>query len=109
MGRTVELRIAGQSYRVVSSAPESELQRLAALVSDKLAELAPAGRQPPPQGLLLVAMALAHDVEEERGRRRSVESRTQELLRRLLSHIDGIVSPEEASSMPEFEPPQLSK
>jgi cell division protein ZapA len=109
MGRTVELRIAGQNYRVVSSAPDGELQRLAALVGDKLAELTPAGRQAPPQSLLLVAMALAHDVEEERGRRRSVEGRTQDLLRRLLSHIDGIVGPEEAAPMQEVEAPRLLK
>jgi len=109
MGRTVELRIAGQSYRVVSSAPEGELQRLAALVSDKLAEVSPTGRQPPPQSLLLVAMALAHEVEEERGRRRSVEGRTQELLRRLLSHIDGIVGPEDDATIQALEAPQLLK
>jgi len=41
--RTVELRIAGQNYRLVSSAPADELQRLADVVEAKLAEIAPKG------------------------------------------------------------------
>ena len=61
--RTVELRIAGQNYRVVSSAPEEDLQRLAQVVGAKLAELDPKGRPVPPQAMLLAAMALAHEVE----------------------------------------------
>ena len=96
MGGTVELRVAGQGYRVVSSAPEVELHRLAALINQRLADLAPAGRAAAPQDLLLVAMALAHDVEQERELRRSLEARTRGLLQRLLARIDGAAAPSAA-------------
>ena len=91
--RTVELRIAGQSYRVVSSAPEEELKRLALVVSAKLAELVPKGRPLPPQAMLLAAMALAHDVEEARTEQQSLQLRTRDLLRRTLVRIDDALEP----------------
>lgn len=91
--RTVELRIAGQNYRVVSSAPEEDLRRLAEVVAAKLAELSPKGRPPQPQAMLLAAMALAHELEAERGHRESLERRTRDLLRRVLVRIDDALEP----------------
>jgi cell division protein ZapA len=91
--RTVELRIAGQSYRVVSSAPEEELKRLALIVGAKLAELVPKGRPLPPQAMLLAAIALAHEVEEARTERQSLERRTRDLLGRTLVRIDDALEP----------------
>src|ERR1700730_5431152 len=92
--RTIELRIAGQKYRVVSSVEEEELNRLAGIVSTKLSEVTPAGRGQPPQAMLLAAMALAHEAEMERGRREALEGRTLYLLRRLLARIDGALGPD---------------
>ncbi|HEY3816722.1 MAG TPA: cell division protein ZapA [Polyangiaceae bacterium] len=98
--RTVELRIAGQSYRLVSSAPADELQRLAEVVEAKLAELGPKGKAQP-QALLLAAMALAHEVEAERDRRESLERRTRDLMRRILVRIDDAMEPfEQADAAP---------
>jgi cell division protein ZapA len=91
--RTVELRIAGQSYRVVSSAPEEDLRRLAQHVSTKLAEVVPKGRPVPPQAMLLAAMALAHEVETVRGERETLERRTRDLLQRALERIDDALEP----------------
>jgi cell division protein ZapA len=91
--RTVELRIAGQTYRVVSSAPEEDLQRLALVVGAKLAEIVPKGRAMPPQAMLLAAMALAHEVEESRTERAALERRTRDLLRRTLVRIDDALEP----------------
>jgi cell division protein ZapA len=93
--RTVELRIAGQSYRLVSSAPADELHRLAEIVESKLTEIGPRGRAQP-QALLLAAMALAHDVESERSQRESIERRTRDVLRRVLVRIDDALEPLEA-------------
>lgn len=87
-GRTVQLRIAGQSYRVVSSASEEDLHRLAETVSAKVHELTPPGNVPSSQAVLLAAMALAHDLEEERARRTSVERRARDMLRRVIGRID---------------------
>jgi len=91
--RTVELRIAGQSYRVVSSAPEEELQRLAQAVGAKLAEIVPKGRPMPAQAMLLAAIALAHDVEASRAEQAALERRTRDLLRRTLVRIDDALEP----------------
>ncbi len=95
--RTVELRIGGQSYRVVTSSPQDELQRLADLVETKLAEVGPKGRAQP-QAMLLAALALAHEVESERGRRETLERRTRDLLRRVLVRIDDALEPYEVES-----------
>jgi cell division protein ZapA len=92
--RTIELSIAGQKYRVVSSVDEAELQRLAGIVSTKLKEVVAPGRAPPPpQAMLLAAMALAHEAETERDRRESLEGRTRDLLRRILVRIDEALEP----------------
>jgi cell division protein ZapA len=95
--RTIELRIAGQSYRVVSSAPEEELRRLAEVVGTKLSEVTPRGRPVQAQSMLLAAMALAHELESERGRREALERRTRDLLRRALVRIDDALEPFDAA------------
>jgi len=87
-GRPVSLRVAGQSYKVVSSADEDQLQRLADTVSAKVAELTRDGRGAAPQAVLLAAIALAHELEEERARRVNVERRAKEMLHRVLGRID---------------------
>jgi cell division protein ZapA len=95
--RTIELRIAGQNYRVMSSAPEADVRRLAEVVEAKVAEVAPRGRPQSSQAVLLAAMALAHEVEAERGRRESLERRTRDLLQRVLLRIDEALEPLEDS------------
>lgn len=87
-GRPVSLRIAGQSYKVVSSASEAELLRLAETVSAKVAEVAPPGNATAPQAVLLAAMALAYELEEERARRLLVEGRAKDMLRSVLGRLD---------------------
>ncbi len=94
--RTIDLRIAGQSYRVVSSSSHDDLRRLAGVVEAKLAELGPRARAQP-QALLLAAMALAHEVESERGQRAALERRTRDLLRRVLVRLDDALEPFEPS------------
>jgi cell division protein ZapA len=95
--RAVELRFAGQKYRVVSSAPADEIERLAGVVEAKLAEVGPHGRGQS-QALLLAAMALAHEVETERGRREALERRTRDLMRRMLVRIDDALEPFDAEA-----------
>jgi cell division protein ZapA len=86
--RTVQLQIAGQSYKVISSAPEAELVRLAATVNAKVAEVAPPGKAQPPQAILLAAMSLAHELEVERERRLALERKSRDMLRRVLVRIE---------------------
>jgi cell division protein ZapA len=87
-GRSVQLQVGGQSFKVVSSASEDELQRLAETVSAKISELTPSGRAAAPQAVLLAAIALAHELEEERAKRAAVEARARDMLRRVLLRID---------------------
>ena len=86
--RVAQVKVGGQNYKVVTSAAESELNRLAAKVDEKIAEVTPRGRPVVPQALLLAAIALAHELEEERARREALERRTRDVLRRALVRID---------------------
>jgi len=90
--RTVQLRVGGQNYRVVTSATDEELQRLAAVVDQKLATLAGPGRTVTPQSMLLAAMALANDLEEERARSAQVTGRAREAFGRILARVDAALT-----------------
>jgi cell division protein ZapA len=90
-GRTVQLRVGGQTYRVVTSASDDELQRLAAVVDAKLATVVPAGRAVTPQAMLLAAMALAHELEEERSRSAAVATKARGAFGRLLQRVDAAI------------------
>lgn len=97
----VPLRIGGQTYRVVTSASDEELKRLAAMVDQKLAAVVPPGRPITPQAMLLAAMALAHDLEEERERSAVFRDRAREALGRLLRRVEdalGTVPDDEKSA-----------
>src|SRR5271155_4539920 len=98
MRRTVELRVAGQNYRVVSSASEDDLRRLAEVVSSKLVEVGGKGRPAQPQAMLLAAIALAHELETQKDVKLRLERRTRDLLRRMLARVDAALEPLEQDS-----------
>jgi len=87
-GRNVQLRVGGQSYRVVTSASDAELERLTLIVEQKLSQLVPPGRPVNPNAMLLAALALAHDLEEERALREGQLARTRGAFRRMLERVD---------------------
>lgn len=90
-GSPVELKVGGQTYRVVASAEETELKRLADLVDARLRSVSPPGRPIAPQSLLLAAISLAHDLEEEKRKRLQLEARSKEMLRSVLARIDAAI------------------
>ena len=92
----VELRVGGQTYRVVASAEEADLHRLADVVDERLRKLTAPGRSVSPQSLLLAAMSLAHDLEDERNRRVRSEQRAREMLSGLVSRIDAALEADSA-------------
>ena len=99
----VELRVGGQTYRVVATAEEADLHRLADVVDGRLRQLTAPGRTVSPQSLLLAALSLAHDLEDERKRRLRSEQRAREMLSGLLKRIDAALeadSAEPAASAP---------
>jgi cell division protein ZapA len=90
--RPVDVRIAGQTYRVVSSAEDGDIERLAEGLTERLSRLSSRSRSVgSAQALVLVAMELVHELEEERSARESVERKTRDLLRRVLMRIDGML------------------
>jgi cell division protein ZapA len=101
--RTVQLRVAGQTYRVVTTANDADLKRLVSTLEEKLAEVSPRSRAVNPQAMLLAALALINDLEEERGRSRRIEGRAKEALGRLLTRIDTALQ-EEGSGAPSVAP-----
>src|SRR3954468_7364086 len=102
----VELRVGGQTYRVVATAEEADLHRLADVVDERLRKLTAPGRSVSPQSLLLAALSLAHDLEEERGRRLRSEQRAREMLSGLVSRIDAALEADsaEAAEAPPAQP-----
>ena len=101
--RAIQLRVAGQTYKVVSTADEEELRQLAAVVDDRVSALVPKGRAVPANAILLAAIALAHDLEEERARRSSLERRARDVLRRVLMRIDHALEMDAAEASVEAE------
>jgi cell division protein ZapA len=96
----VQLRVAGQTHRVVTTATDVELKRFVATIEDRLAEVSPRGRALHPQALLLAALALAHDLEEERERSRRIETRARESLSQLVQRIDAALDVSEDAEEP---------
>ncbi len=96
--QSVELRVGGQTYRVVASADEEELQRLADVVDHKLHELTGPGRAIAPQALLLAAISLAHELEEEQKKRAATEANWKQKLQSVLARIDAALEPEEGET-----------
>ena len=111
-GSPVELKVGGQTYRVVASAEETELRRLADLVDTRLRSMSAPGKPISSQALLLAAISLAHDLEEEKQRRLNLEARSKEMLKSVLQRIDAAIeaSDEKAegeSSEPSEPPPPV--
>ncbi len=88
MGRpAVEVNVGGQLYRLVASTGEQSVQRYAGVVNERLRGLTGTERAHP-QAMLLVAMALAHDLEEERARHAEARDQAESMLRNLLSRVN---------------------
>jgi cell division protein ZapA len=101
----VELRVGGQTYRVVASASEDDLKRLAAVVDARLRAITPPGRPVTPQTLLLAALALAHDLEEEKSKNVKLATRSREMLGSILTRIDAAIgTTDEPAEMEEPSP-----
>ncbi len=90
----VEVEVGGYTYRLVASADANEVRRLADVVDHKLREMSRPGRAIDPQSILLAAIALAHELEQERSKRRQVEQRSKEMLRSVLTRIDAALEGE---------------
>jgi cell division protein ZapA len=89
--KAVELCVAGQTCRVVTTADASELELLAAMVEKKLETILAPGRPVTTQAMLLAAVALAHDVQEERNKRTAVTRKAKQSLNQILERVDSVL------------------
>ena len=95
---SVALTIGGHIYRVRAAASEQELRRLAATVDARLRSVAgTAHSTPPPQTLLLVAISLAHDLENERAARSAIAREAHDVLQFLLERVDSAIGNADAT------------
>lgn|SRR5690606_38580251 len=98
--QAVELSVAGQKCRVVSSADEEELAVLAAMVEEKLARILPPGRPVTTQAVILAAVALANDVRTERQRADAIAEKAKTSLRAMLGRVDTALAETEVAAKP---------
>lgn len=87
----VELNVGGRVYRVVTSADPAEVQRYAAAVQKRLREVTGSDSPQHPQALLLAALALAHDLEQEVQRRREVEESTRQNVQSWVTRVEQVL------------------
>lgn len=97
--KAVELSVAGHSCRVVTTADEQELEALVAMVENKLLNILAPGRPLTTQAMLLVAVALANDVREERARRDAAITSAKRSLTSIVARVDDALG--SAGSCPE--------
>lgn len=119
------MRVGGQTYRVVATDDDQNVQRLAELVDRKYLEVVPTRGVTPQQGIFLTAMALAdearilaeaaraltEEVEEQRSRATRLEgerdrsthlaTRAREAVARLLQKVDGVLGATTAGTAPQ--------
>jgi cell division protein ZapA len=95
-GKAVELNVAGQSCRVVTTAGEQELQALASMVEEKLAGVLQSGRPVTTQAMLLAAVALAAEVQQHRARADAIADKAKTALTAMLERVDAALEHSEA-------------
>jgi cell division protein ZapA len=86
--RNVQLRVGGQSYRVLTTATDAELKRCVAAIDERLNEVNPKGRAPHPQALFLAMLGLVNELEEARAAATLAQAAARETLDGVLRRID---------------------
>ena len=69
----------------------ADLSKFAPIVILRLRNMTAPGRPISPQSMLLAAISLAHDLEEEKRKRAQLEARSKEMLRGVLARIDAAI------------------
>lgn len=90
--QTIELRVGGHTYRVVSGGAPEEARRLAAIVDERITRVVPKGKtMTPEQAMLLAALSLAHDLVELEGAATSMSAELRQSLTRVLTRVDEVL------------------
>ena len=88
----VELTVAGQTCKVVTTASPEELTALAAMVEAKLDKVLKPGRPVTTQAMLLAAVALANDVREQQARADAIAAEAKRTLTHLIGRVDAALA-----------------
>jgi cell division protein ZapA len=98
--RNVQLRLGGQTYRVLTTATDAELKRCVSVMEARLTEVNPKGRAPHAQALFLAMLALVNELEETRAAAARNEAVARSTLSSVLQRIDAALEDGVASSEP---------
>jgi cell division protein ZapA len=98
--RTVLFSVAGKTYRVVTSASEEEIRRLAAIVDERVRAVS-RGKAASPEAIVLAAVALAHEADAERARAARVADGARGTMQRMLDRIDQALEEDPCAAAPE--------
>jgi cell division protein ZapA (FtsZ GTPase activity inhibitor) len=99
--QAVTISIAGHAYRLVTSLDKPTLERHAKEIERRLGKLAP-GQQIHPQALLLVALALSHELQEAREAADELRQRASERITDMVRRVDSALDhlDEDAEPLP---------
>ena len=101
----VEVNVGGQLYRLVASSGEQTIRRYAGLVNERLRDVTGSEKPSHPQAMLLVALALAHDLEEEKARNVALREQAEGMLRGLLDRVNAALDGVDENGEPLAEAP----
>jgi cell division protein ZapA (FtsZ GTPase activity inhibitor) len=89
--RTITLEIAGTKFRLVSDADQEHLQRLAAMINERVEKLGGAGSRAASSGqlLALAALELADELDSTATRLQDMERTTRTAIAQAIARIDG--------------------
>lgn len=89
MKQTLALDIGGTRYKLHADAEEEHIQRLAAIINQRLAALGPgAARATPAQKLVIVALGLADDLVQADAKQHSLQQTTRAVIEGAIERID---------------------
>lgn len=114
--QTIELRVGGHTYRVVSGGAPEDARRLAAIVDERITRVVPKGKtMTPEQAMLLAALSLAHDLVELEGAATTMSAELRRSLTHVLSRVDEVLGeaatdePARVDDAPSAAPPPTAR
>lgn len=87
--QVVELRVGGQTYRVVTTGSPEETRRIAALLDERVLAVTPRGKSMThQQAMFLAAMSLAQELTRVRDQSTALIGDVRQRFQRLLGRVD---------------------
>jgi cell division protein ZapA (FtsZ GTPase activity inhibitor) len=94
-GRRISVTLGGKRYHVVTTASQEELEGLVALVEEKARAIS-GGKGGTSDGILLAALAFAHEAQLQRDRANQMSEKAQALAEAMLAEIGELLGETDA-------------